>query len=313
MIISQNSNFENGDYLLVGIPQDTNDIDTVDISLTSGTITGRWKRVWWADLTDAGNTLSVDVSFDYQDAGNMGYPKGLAACYSLIHRTGSSGSWTPIAFATSISGDRVNFTNVVFPNDGYYTLATCHLFVNPLPIELLSFEASLLGENTVQLNWATASESETNYFEIEKSRDAQSWTTVGITNAAGTSSTIRNYSMLDDKPLNGISYYRLKQVDLNGTWEYSDIRSVNFEGLELIKAFPNPASNEINLLINSKIETPSQLDILNITGQQVFKASFTIERGYSIENFKLPLLSAGSYILKVTSNNGVYINQIQIK
>jgi hypothetical protein len=97
---------------------------------------------------------------------------------------------------------------------------------NPLPIELLSFDAEAVN-NEVQLSWTTASETNNNKFIVEKSRDAINFEFVTELAGAGNSNTILNYKAADKYPFEGIGYYRLKQVDFDGQYTYSDLKSVN--------------------------------------------------------------------------------------
>jgi hypothetical protein len=97
---------------------------------------------------------------------------------------------------------------------------------NPLPIELLSFDAEVVNSE-VQLSWTTASETNNNKFIVERSRDAINFEFVTEQQGAGNSNTILNYKAADKNPYLGIGYYRLKQVDFDGQYTYSDLKSVN--------------------------------------------------------------------------------------
>lgn len=97
---------------------------------------------------------------------------------------------------------------------------------NPLPIELLSFDAEVVNTE-VQLGWTTASETNNNKFIVERSRDAINFEFVTEQQGAGNSNTILNYKAADKNPYQGIGYYRLKQVDFDGQYTYSDLKSVN--------------------------------------------------------------------------------------
>ena len=101
--------------------------------------------------------------------------------------------------------------------------------VSTLPVELLSFDAKPI-EEAVQLIWETASENNNDFFTLEKSVNGSDWSAIGTVNGAGNSQEMLSYEFTDRNPLNGISYYRLKQTDFDGNFEYSDIRSVNFYG-----------------------------------------------------------------------------------
>ena len=309
--ITQNSNFGNGDYLIVGIPSDTNAVNMTDISEVTSTITARWERVWYADVTDAGAAFTTDLTFDFSDANSMGFPDGSGACYSLIYRNGTVGSWTIIATASSVSGDQVNFLNVPFVNDGYYTLATCDIVTNPLPIELLLYEVEKDAEQ-VKNYWVTASEVNNDYFAVQRSQNGIDFEEIGVVDGAGNSSSTLNYSYYDKTPYNDVSYYRLKQVDFNGNFTYSDIRSVNFRGVEIIDSYPNPASDQINFIINSTFDIQIVSVIYDSYGRKVFDQTKNIKKGFNNLSIDITGLAASHYFFKVETSDGKYFDQKKI-
>ena len=87
---SQNSNFENGDYLVAGHATATNAVNTSDVG---GGYDARWERIWWWDVTDASNTMTIDLTFDLSEGGLGGTPGSTASDYKLVYRSGTSGSW----------------------------------------------------------------------------------------------------------------------------------------------------------------------------------------------------------------------------
>jgi hypothetical protein len=103
-----------------------------------------------------------------------------------------------------------------------------------LPVEFLFFTASLNNQKQVVLNWATASELNNDFFTIERSVDGLTWEVVDLVNGSGTTSLRNDYSTIDPRPYSGLSYYRLKQTDFDGAFEYADIVSV-FNGNEAVQ------------------------------------------------------------------------------
>lgn len=165
-----------------------------------------------------------------------------------------------------------------------------------LPIELLSFSASITDNHKVKLNWQTASEINNDYFTIERSTNGFDWEEIKKIDGSGNSSYLLNYSEIDYTPYNGISYYRLKQTDFDGKFEYSEISSVNVNDETNFHIFPNPANNQITILAaNSEFE---EITIYNSLGQNV-----TILTQQNFENegkliIDLSKLSSGIYYLK---------------
>ncbi len=134
----------------------------------------------------------------------------------------------------------------------------------PLPVSLINFDLQTLDKKTIRLFWSTATELNTDYFFVEKSSNAVSWETLTKVKAKGNSTTIENYSTIDFNPFYETTYYRLKQVDINGSVSFSKILSNSITLNSSIIIYPNPASNKISF-----IETQNEIEIFNSTGQIV--------------------------------------------
>jgi len=179
--------------------------------------------------------------------------------------------------------------------------------VNPpcvLPIELSEFNVKQNG-NTVDLNWTTASEKDNAYFVIEKSVDGKSFETVKNVTGAGNSSSIKKYNETDASPINGISYYRLKQVDFNGQSTYSELRSVSVKntGKTFVVVSPSPAQNSINIEFNTDPGFISTLEISDITGKIVSSSSITSEKEFTKTEVDVTGLNRGMYFVTLNGNN----------
>lgn len=119
------------------------------------------------------------------------------------------------------------------------------ILTGPLPIELMEFNAKKMDED-VHLTWITKSERNNSYFEIEKSSNGTDWISIATVAGAGNSSTLKSYQNWDFNPVYGINYYRLKQVDFDGSFSYSEIRSVEFSATGSL-IFPNPSEGTITI------------------------------------------------------------------
>jgi hypothetical protein len=140
---------------------------------------------------------------------------------------------------------------------------------NVLPIELLSFSASGVGED-VQLNWATAGETNNNYFTVEHSKDGIYFEKVLQVKGAKNSNTILYYSAIDDKPYTGISYYRLKQTDMNGKFVDENVLEVDYGKSIHVNIYPNPFSSTITMMMQDTLQIPfCTLCIYNAIGEEV--------------------------------------------
>jgi len=169
-----------------------------------------------------------------------------------------------------------------------------------LPIDLLSFSAKL-DMPKVNLDWQTATEVNNDYFTIERSVDGETWKELKNIEGAGNSSTTQTYSTTDDQPVIGISYYRLKQTDFNGDFEYSKIISINIDlsDMNQIQVHPNPFINEITITgSESELE---RITLYNVFGQEVIHLTPAIEKIKNQLKLDMTNLSPGIYFLETTS------------
>lgn len=183
---------------------------------------------------------------------------------------------------------------------GGYQLETKTCTSIVLPVELISFEA--LKENkSIKLTWSTASETNNDRFEIEKSYDGLRYDKIGQVNGMGTTNQRKDYQFTDDFPYWGTNYYRLKQVDSDGSYKYSVIQAVKIDSKrqDHFLVYPNPATTEIMLLgENEEIET---ISIYGIDG--TFKENLRIINNSRID---VSFLESGTYLLKIRALNGNY-------
>ena len=162
-------------------------------------------------------------------------------------------------------GNDITLTSTI--NNGFSGFAA-GITTDILPIHLLHFDANAINNEVVSIDWITAREVDNDYFTVERSLNALDWEEVSIVNGAGNSSILLDYNLIDKNPLNGISYYRLKQTDFDGEYEYSEIKSVNIKAqITDVVLYPNPTSSKVILKGN-----PSELNeisIYNVLGQNI--------------------------------------------
>ena len=154
----------------------------------------------------------------------------------------ATNTWTPNTAADGL--DR--FFMVLDDGEGCPDTMEINLS-SAVPIQLLSFKAGL-ENNQMNLFWQTASETNNQGFDIQKSRDGGSWQTIGFVKGNGTSRDIIEYNYIDKNPYNGINYYRLKQIDFDGVFEYSDVVSVDYQNGDKndFYFYPNPTEGIIH-------------------------------------------------------------------
>lgn len=184
-----------------------------------------------------------------------------------------------------------------------------------LPIELIKFEAILQDNSIVELNWATASEINNEFFTIEKSKDGVNFEKVLIVDGSENSTSMINYSAVDINAYKGISYYRLKQTDLDGTYNYSYIVSVEnmSYGFAVLKVFPNPSSGECTVNLDN-IADPSNAKItikmIDANGKELkYNTSSLNENG----SLKINDLEPGIYIVNAITDNENFTQKLVVK
>ncbi len=180
-------------------------------------------------------------------------------------------------------------------------------FSDPLiPVELTSFTANSVGNNIV-LNWTTATETNNKGFEIERRFEGTSWTTIGFVEGNGTTTEISSYSYEDTPQENGILDYRLKQIDFDGTYEYSSIVEVSVQVpkiFELSQNYPNPFNPATTIEFNLPIKSLVTLKVYNPLGQEVVTIINNIlEEGYHSIQFDASKLPSGIYLYELAASD----------
>ena len=184
-----------------------------------------------------------------------------------------------------------------------------------LPVTWLSFDAKANG-NDANLDWATASERNSKDFDIERSVDGKEFTSVGKVRAAGNSSVIRTYSFIDKDAasLNADKvYYRLKQNDLDGQFEYSKIRVVQFKGKDGIivhSVSPNPFNTNVSADFTLLSEDRVSLILTNISGQVVKIEQMQGQKGDNNYSMNTEEFAAGVYFLKIQTKDNQFVYRL---
>jgi hypothetical protein len=178
-----------------------------------------------------------------------------------------------------------------------------------LPLELISFS----GRNTEAgnlLSWSTASEINTSHFNIERSVSGTEFETIGMVSAAGNSKITQIYSFTDEQPYSGENLYRLKMMDLDGSYTYSKIISIRVDDLNaalkptgIERLFPNPANSNLQVIFNVSEKNPQtySLQAYDVTGAVRYQQQLQLNQGEHTINMDISSLPAGYYVLSVTN------------
>lgn len=209
----------------------------------------------------------------------------------------SSGVWTEVP-ATLTSG---TYSANITASSTTFGVGTAGGFIaGTLPIKLISFDA-VAKQKSVSLSWATSSEKDNALFKVEQSTNGLDFKTVGEITGAGTKESVSNYTFEDTNPSSGTSYYRLKQVDFNGTATFSDLKAVKFAGKDFALAY-NLVQNNLQITLNTNTET--SLAVYNMAGQRMIKT-----KAIGSANLDVSALKPGVYI--ISADNGSSANFIK--
>ncbi|MCC6460029.1 MAG: T9SS type A sorting domain-containing protein, partial [Saprospiraceae bacterium] len=166
-----------------------------------------------------------------------------------------------------------------------------------LPVELSRFDSRLIRKQT-HLNWATESETDNDYFAVERSADGRQYTEIGRVPGAGTTREPQSYGFVDPHPQKGLNYYRLRQVDLDGRLNFSPVRVVALDEWLDVRLFPSPAAAWLELNWSEPVESVITWQILDPAGRQI-ESGLLPEAG-TRSTLALQHLAPGSYLLRLS-------------
>lgn len=245
-----------------------------------------------ANLSNARITLTYGADDIVTDPNNL-----------RVARDNGSSTWLDLGgVGTAVGTGSITSNNFVGFNT-YFTLANASGGINPLPVEYISFNA-IANNNKVDVTWSTASEVNSDYFIVEKSTNGSTFSPIGKVNAEGFSTTMHSYLFEDVHPAQGNNYYRLKQMDRNGTFEYSSVRVVNFKK-SAMNVYPNPVTAKVvSVSLDNIADENLEARLMDLNGKIV--ASSTMQFSNSSDaQFNIDVnLSPGVYLFELMNTTG---------
>lgn len=252
-----------------------------------------------------GNTL-------YYDANGDGVLQSYEQITGYTTITNYNPAWLYVHFVgvgsltASFTYSNVDAAGMTSISPATYTIN----WVGTLPVSLMYFTAVSEGKQAL-LSWATASETDNAYFDIERSDDALHWSSIGHMQGAGTSSEQHSYSMMDISPLSGANYYRLRQVNVDGSGIYSDIQELTFgEGAgtaSTLVVHPNPMDRGglLYLELHSSIDLITHISLSTAVGQEVFSQDINPAQQYNLSGIDV---EPGIYMVTITTSGNKKIS-----
>lgn len=187
---------------------------------------------------------------------------------------------------------------------------------SPLPVQLIMFEAKPVDNRFIQLNWSTAIEVNNDGFSVERSINGSDWEAIGWVKGNQNSTVVNVYQFNDLNAQPGVRYYyRLKQLDLDGNFEYSQVVSAVLRAVEAVNVLyiaPNPASNLTTVAVNCMEDTDVKTEVVNVLGEVVLSKFSRMQKGQSKLAIDVSLLDAGTYTIVLKSNAGNWSKKLVV-
>ncbi len=301
--ISNGGNFTNDDSFLISGNDNANIENDTNPEKPAG-INSRLNREW--RVQETGTVGSVELTYDLSTiTGPLGVgTNNLNLLRLLVDDDGDfSNGGTTLISPTSIDGSANTATfDVDFTSGQYYTLGSTESAA--LPVTLVAFNASNENNERILLEWTTVQEVGNAFYSIERSTDAINFEVIGQLDGAGTSNELIDYKFIDNRPLNGQAFYRLKQTDFNGEFEYSQVLRVYVEKVAapaVYKVYPNPVENGRDLFIE-------RMD--SASGQETFAYQIISSQGRVMASGKSNGNQTKVTIASIALPKGIYLLRI---
>ncbi|MGQ9644867.1 MAG: T9SS type A sorting domain-containing protein, partial [Ignavibacterium sp.] len=261
--------------------------------------------------TDNGNNWFVQINSPglIRNFGWLSNKHGFIMGYSIVYETNDSGvTWNIVNEVTNIGLQKFHApSNYIGYSIGSKGLIYKYIDSLLVPVELIFFKGEYLN-NKVYLSWQTASELNNSGFEIQKSIDNIHWNSIGFVKGKGTTSEINNYCFQDGQIIFPHNYYRLKQIDLGGSFKYSntmEIRLPESNKFSLYQNFPNPFNSFTEINFEIPFQTEVKIILYDITGKEIKTiTNQKYEAGFHSIRTTADELSSGIYFYRMITGSG---------
>jgi len=260
------------------------------------------------DYDISGRTINLENKVDIRFSGNV-------TVSSTTNFTASTGNATITINGIVVTANNgggngdMTFDELNDALDALTGPSTLESVVTALPVEFSSFSGKA-NSRSVRLDWSTATESNNKHFEIEFSPDGKIFKQIGVVAGGGTTYITRNYQFEHQNPAKGVNYYRLKQVDFDGAFEYSDMVTVDMGNKKVGKyrLFPNPVRTSFTIEIPEG-DLPTNVSLINTLGQEIRLSYSSLGDAFEIPTF----IQRGTYIIQFDWNGETQFERIVIQ
>ena len=280
-------------------------------------------RFWLINANGYGTKPGVTMIMGYNSAANeIGAPNTITETNLEAQRFNAgfaasgpcyvgAGSWETLLFGTNNAGsDNVN--NIVVTPANFHKDWILVDKTAPLPVELLTFDATCTVEG-VDINWSTATEINNDYFQIEKSYNAVDFFELITVNGAGNSQIQNSYSFMDIEITGSLVYYRLKQVDFNGSVKYYNIVSSNCDSDNFEVTNFVMETNQLNFKVNSSKEENIKIYLYDYRGRLITSKNKQLSKGNNNLELDALTLSTGIYMLSIIGETNNFSTKLMKK
>lgn len=263
---------------------------------------------WFLDRTNGSSDVQVTLNYDAVSGVVMPSEVMVARWNGTKWVSqGNGGNTGSVTNGTVTSGTGCGTNGSASSVSSFGSFTLCASSLSALPVNLIQFNAEPYGDNQARLYWSTSMQYNHSHFEVERSIDGKNFYPIGTEYGDAFTEQVSEYMMIDPSPFMGLNYYRLKQVDLDGKYEFSPVRTVRFDyKIGRIAVFPNPTAGMLTVLVpaENKYQTITVFDAL---GKQV--VSTLVAPGENTVGLDLSDMSRGVYVLTISGETFRVIKQ----
>ena len=240
--------------------------------------------------------------------------------YALFDNGNDFSAFNHVELIPSSSGTEngvkyVEFSNITSFSGGSGGVGYAPTSGLALPVDLVEINAKAIENRYNKITWITASESNNQGFEVYRSSDGIEFETIGWVDGSGNSSTAKTYSFDDFGAKSGVSYYKVKQLDFDGQFEYFPLVSADLideEVIEISDFIPNPAEEKSGLRFKVQSQKTVDIGLYDVTGKLVVQKSSLLNKGETLLLFDTSALAPGMYTAKIAVGNSFHSKRLMI-